>query len=62
MVRDLQLVFRIFIQKICMIKIPMHLISAYRDLGTLTPMAFSKHFMAAPTAVSSWYTFKPPSD
>ena len=24
------------------------------DLGTLRPSAFSKHFMAAPTAVSSW--------
>ena len=23
------------------------------------PVAFSKHFMAAPTAVSSWYTFSP---
>ena len=30
-------------------------------LGTLIPRALSKHFMAAPTAVSSWYTFKPPS-
>ena len=31
----------------------------YLDLGTLMPVAFSKHFMAAPTAVSSWYTFSP---
>lgn len=27
-----------------------------RDRGTLMPMAPSKHFMAAPTAVSSWIT------
>ena len=33
--------------------------SVYLALGTLMPMAFSKHFMAAPTAVSSWQTFKP---
>ena len=25
------------------------------DLGTLSPMALSKHFMAAPMAVTSWY-------
>ena len=31
------------------------------DLGTLIPRHFSKHFIAAPTAVSSWMTFTPPS-
>jgi len=34
----------------------------YLDLGTLIPIQFSKHFMAAPTAVSSWYTFTPLSE
>lgn len=29
--------------------------------GTLMPSALSKHLMAAPTAVSSWMTFRPPS-
>lgn len=29
--------------------------------GTFTPMALLKLLMAAPTAVSSWITFKPPS-
>ena len=27
---------------------------SYLDLGTLIPEAASKHFIAAPTAVSSW--------
>lgn len=31
------------------------------DRGTLMPMQPSKHFMAAPTAVSSWITRKPVS-
>ena len=31
------------------------------DLGTLIPRQLSKHFMAAPTAVSSWSTLTPPS-
>lgn len=30
--------------------------------GTFTPMAFLKLLMAAPTAVSSWMTFRPPSN
>lgn len=29
--------------------------------GTFIPRALSKHLMAAPTAVSSWMTFCPPS-
>lgn len=29
--------------------------------GTLMPKALSKHLIAAPTAVSSWMTFRPPS-
>lgn len=29
--------------------------------GTLMPSALSKLFMAEPTAVSSWMTFRPPS-
>ena len=36
-------------------------IPAHLFLGTLMPRALSKHFMAAPTAVSSWYTFRPPA-
>jgi hypothetical protein len=35
---------------------------SYLDRGTFKPSAFSKHFMAAPTAVSSWYTFTPLSE
>ena len=31
------------------------------DLGTFIPRTFSKHFIAAPTAVSSWMTLTPPS-